>query len=85
MKHAINSSSDLNGQQSNQQSSEQSSQQAEHLIQRRTLLKAGAGALVVGFSAASTLAHAAAPTSAPALRPRCARPNRSPKTWSILL
>ena len=65
MKHAIISPSDLNGQPSNQHSSEQTA----HLIQRRTLLKAGAGALVVGFSAASTLAHAAAPTSAPALRP----------------
>ena len=44
-------------------------QPSEHLMQRRTLLLGGAGALVVGFSAAGTLAHAAAPTSASALRP----------------
>ena len=69
MKHASISPSDVNGQPSHQQSGQQSSEQAQHLIGRRTLLKAGAGALVVGFSAASTLAHAAAPTSAPALRP----------------
>ena len=39
------------------------------LLQRRTLLKAGAGALIVGFNAAATLARAANPAAASALRP----------------
>ena len=39
------------------------------ILDRRTLLKSGAGALVVGFSAVATLAHAAGGATAPALRP----------------
>ena len=61
MKHAITTPSDL--------PSHQNSEPTNHLIQRRTLLKAGAGALVVGFSSAAALASAATPTSAAALRP----------------
>ena len=38
-------------------------------LDRRSLLKASAGALIVGFSAAATLAQAAGPTTAPSLRP----------------
>ncbi len=41
----------------------------DYALDRRTLLKAGAGALVVGFSAAATLAHASGATSVTSLRP----------------
>ncbi len=40
-----------------------------HLFNRRALLKAGAGALVVGFSAEATLAHAGNSAAAATLRP----------------
>ena len=40
-----------------------------HLLNRRTLLKASAGALVVGFSVEATLGHAASSAAAAALRP----------------
>ena len=40
-----------------------------HQLNRRTLLKAGAGALVVGFSVEATLGHAATSATAATLRP----------------
>ena len=40
-----------------------------HQLNRRTLLKAGAGALVVGFSVEATLGYAATPATAATLRP----------------
>lgn len=39
------------------------------VLDRRSLLQASAGALIVGFSAAATLAQAAGTTNAPSLRP----------------
>ena len=42
---------------------------SSHLLNRRTLLKAGAGALVVGFSVEATLGHAATSATAATLRP----------------
>ena len=61
MTHAINTPSDL--------LVHPNREPANPLMQRRTLLKAGAGALVVGFSSTATLAPAATATSAAALRP----------------
>ena len=61
MTHAINTPSDL--------PVHPNREPANPLMQRRTLLKAGAGALVVGFSSTATLAPAATATSAAALRP----------------
>ena len=45
------------------------SKPAGPLLNRRVLLQAGAGALVVGFSLDATLAHAANSAAAATLRP----------------